>query len=144
MFRGTWRLCCLQNSRKPDQSRKSGWWAGWQTAHQGSSCFSAASHLPLNIWIPQGSDQKAHAGPVPVLLWKTVDKESNWEVWPQMEPRANFPELLALQGRLPEQPLLTPFLLSWISCLQLARRMRTGGLWFTFGNFNLLHGSCCF
>lgn len=54
MLRGTWRLGCLHSSRKLVQSGKSGRQAGWQTAHQGSSCLSAASHLPLNIWIPRG------------------------------------------------------------------------------------------
>lgn len=54
MLCGTWRPCCLQSSRKRDQSGKSGWQAGWQTAHHGSSCLSAASHFPLNIWIPRG------------------------------------------------------------------------------------------
>lgn len=91
MFHGTWRLCWLYSSRKPDQSEKSGWWAGCQTAHHGSSCLSAASHLPLNICIPRGVT-KRHMLACPCFALKAVDKGGrNWEVWPKMKPWANFP-----------------------------------------------------
>lgn len=100
MWHGTWRPCWLWSSRKADQSGKSGWRAGRQTAHGASSCLSAASHLPLTIWIPQGTDQKAHAGLSLFCSKKNLltRKGKNWEVWPppsantpKMKPRASFP-----------------------------------------------------
>ena len=62
MWHGTWRPCWLWSSGKADQRGKSGWRAGRPAAHRASSCLSAAFRLSLTIWIPQGTDQKAHAG----------------------------------------------------------------------------------
>lgn len=98
VFHGTWRLCWLQSSRKPDPSGKSGWWAD----DRRPTMAPAASLLPPTfLWLfgsPQGSDQKAHAGLSLFCSKKAVDKEGkNWEVWlpllanmPKTKPRADF------------------------------------------------------
>lgn len=77
-------------------------------------CLSAASHLPLTIWIPQGSDQKAHAGLSLVCSKKNLltRKGKSWGLWPppsanmpKMEPRANFPNhSFHSQGRFANNP----------------------------------------
>lgn len=90
---------------------------------------SAASHLPLTIWIPPGTDQKAHVT-CPCFALKNLltrkgrtGRATTFSKHAKDETKGQFPQpLLSLERWFEEHPLLPPPLLRSCLCLQLLAR----------------------